>query len=319
LLSIRQKRVACFTMVRNETMFLRIWHRYYSSLFGPENLFVIDHNSDACRPADVLGDTRLNVLRIPFDTPSQLAEGDQWAFDRERFNLISHLLVGFLSYYDTVIFNDADEVFVTDPAVHPNLREFVMGIDDDVVAGVGLEIIHDRREEAGLDPARPILDQRRNYVYRFHHSKPHVVSKPCRIGGHGCTRAFRLDPNLYLLHLKYIDWDMTLQRQETLHGFFRQGRGGKGSRWRFSMSEMERSMSDMIRLPRGGEGLEHHDLLAQWFGEGQPMVVKPARAAMPRRTPPPLVQLVDRLPIPAVREAQLVRRVLPERFRDIKV
>jgi hypothetical protein len=261
----------------------------------------------------------LNVFRIPFDGPSRVAEDDQFAFDRERFGFLSNLIAALLKYYDTVIFNDTDEIFVADPAVYPDLAAYLAAHDDEVIAGVGLEILHDPAEEPPFDPAAPVLDQRRNFVYRFHHSKPHILSHPCRIGGHGSGRPFRLDPDLYLMHLKFVDWDRSLQRQETLRGFFREGRGGKRSRWRFDAGEAEQRMERTMALPRR-EGFEHHELLARWLREPGRALVRPPKAHRPKANrPKALVQLIDVAPAEGIRSAQAVRRVLPERFREVRV
>jgi hypothetical protein len=305
-------------MARDEGVFLAIWYRYYAALFGPENIFIVDHNSGESTPAQTLraagvalGD--LNVFRIPFDTP---AEGeDRFAFDRERFRFVSSTIAGLLRYYDTVIFNDTDEVFVPDPAVWPDLAAYLAAQEDEVIAGVGLEIFHDPAEEGPFDPGRPVMAQRRNYVYRFHHSKPHILSQPCQIEGHGSRRPFRLDPDLYLMHLKFLDRDHSLARQRKLFGFFQAGRGGPRSRWRFDPAEAARSMDRMTALPRR-EGFEHHALLTRWLGAPGRTLIRDLPA---RRAARNLIQLTDVLPEAQVRAAQQVRRVLPERFRELAV
>ncbi len=313
----RPKRVACLTMSHDEAVFLPIWYRYYAGLFGPENVFIVDHKSTEAPPARVLGVADLNLFRIPFDTPSNAPEGDQWAFDRERFKCITNLITGLLKYYDTVIFNDTDEVFVPDPAVYPDLRAYIMGRRDSILAGVGLEIFHDPAEEAAFDPARPVLRQRRNYVYRFHHSKPHILSVPSHIGGHGSRRPFRLDPDLYLLHLKFLDRGESLQRQAKLFGYFGQGRGGTGSRWRLEVSEMERNLTQIAALPRE-EGFAHRPYLEGALGKG-----RPAGADIWKIGAAPVAQgflhLTDFLPKDGLRAMQAVRRTLPPRFAEVGV
>ena len=37
---------AVLTMVYNESVFLPIWLRYYSRFFAPEDIYVLDHQSD---------------------------------------------------------------------------------------------------------------------------------------------------------------------------------------------------------------------------------------------------------------------------------
>ncbi len=303
-------------MARDETFYLHIWYRYYAGLFGAENIFVVDHNSTEHLPAEVLGVPGLNVFRLPFEAPRSAPPGDQYAFDRERFKFVSNLIAGLLKYYDTVIFNDTDEVYLPDPAAYADLADYLASNADPVIAGIGLEIFHDPREEAAYTPDRPVLAQRRNFVYRFHHSKPHILSKPSLIGGHGSKHPFRIDPDLYLLHLKYLDWDETLRRQAKLRGFFRLGRGGPKSRWRFGVKEFERRMEQVLALPRR-EGFEHHALLARWLGEPAAAVAYQGRPS--KRPAQDFAQLTDLLPAEEVNAAQAVRRVLPERFRKLGV
>ena len=314
----RAKRIACLTMTRDEPLFLPIWYRYYAGQFGPENIFIIDHKSGEAPPDRVLGVSNLNLFRIPFDTPSNAPEGDQWAFDRERFKFITNVITGLLKYYDTVIFDDTDEIlFVPDPAIYPDLRTYMIGRRDTILAGVGLEIFHDPAEEAAFDPAQPVLRQRRNYVYRFHHSKPHILSVPSHIGGHGSRRPFRLDPDLYLLHLKFLDRGESLQRQAKLFGYFRQGRGGTGSRWRFQVSEIERNLMQIAALPRE-EGFAHRAYLERSLGKGRPEgtdIWKIGTAPVAQG----FLHLTDFLPKDSLRAMQAVRRTLPPRFAEVAV
>ena len=106
----------------------------------------------------------------------------------------------------------------------------------------------------------------------------------------------------------------SLERQQKLLGFFQEGRGGERSRWRLDVSEAERRMAEKMAQPRR-EGFEHHALLASWLGQdGRAMVRMP-----PKRRRADLVQLTDALPAAGIRRAQAVRRVLPSRFRDVRV
>ena len=66
--------IAAVTMARDEDFFLPIWAGYFGRQLGPENLFVVDHASDA-RLMEGLRErlsAAINVIRIP------LAEGARW-------------------------------------------------------------------------------------------------------------------------------------------------------------------------------------------------------------------------------------------------
>lgn len=300
-------------MQRDEDFFLPLWHRYYSGLFGNENLFIVDHNSSKIPMQSA------NLVRVPFDTPVSCRETDQYAFDRERFRFISQFVGALLIYYDIVIYNDTDEIFLPDPAIAGNLREYLDQKEHDcrALAGVGLELFHDPAEEAAFDAGQSITTQRRHFLYRFHHSKPHILMAPCRIGGHGCASAFHLDTNLYLLHLKYLDWATTVSRQGRLHQYFGAGRGGPASRWRFAPEELESRLREVLALPRAATDFDHATWLSERLDQEEPLIVGRDRPATSSGRAQKLIQLADYLPTEQVRRRQRVRRKLPPRFAEI--
>jgi hypothetical protein len=315
-LSTMAKRIACLTMVRDETVALQVWYRYYATVLGHENLFVIDHNSKNYAPRSVIGeDRRLNVFRIPFDNHAGHIEG-QRSFDAIRFTFASQIMSGLLKYYDMVLFTDTDEIFVPDPEKYNSLREYLERSRRDVVAGVGIEIFHDPSIEAPFDARFSVLEQRSNFTYKFHYSKPHIVAKPCRIGPHGSSLPFYIDPDLYLLHLKYLDWDLSLSRQSNLFDCFSEGRGGFKALWRFNVEETKEHMKATLALPRR-KGFEHKELFDSWLGGHTDLIID--RVSEPKPGQANVIQLVDRLPPAQVRAAERVRRTLPDRFRAVQV
>ncbi|MBV8156265.1 MAG: hypothetical protein JO278_01335, partial [Dyella sp.] len=62
----RKGKVAAFTMVYNESLNLPIWLRYYGSLLGRENLFVLDDGSDD-RSTETLSCNRIRLPRCDKD------------------------------------------------------------------------------------------------------------------------------------------------------------------------------------------------------------------------------------------------------------
>src|SRR6056297_290613 len=210
---MERRRVACLTMMRDETFFFPIWYRHYASIFGHENLYVIDHLSQLW-PQAPDADRPLNVLHIPVEFDRGQRHGRN-RLDGRRFRLISTMVEALLAVYDTVIFNDTDEIFITDPDRYRDVGAFLDAHGDrhPAFGGIGLEVVHDPVAEPPFDPALPALGQRSTFVYSLHYAKPHIVSRPCRIGAHGISQPWALSRDLYLVHLKNVDADHLAERQ----------------------------------------------------------------------------------------------------------
>ena len=186
-------RVAVFTMVYNESLFLPAWISYYSKHFGREHLYIIDVGSTD-GSTDGIG---ANCLKVP----RSLLE------EEKRTRFVHHFHASMLSYYDVVIFTDTDEFLVADPIRYEDLRQFLTVVEDSIVAGVGLNVIHQYHEEAPLY-ARMHLFQQRNFVqFDSLYCKPLIGRVPIdwTPGFHSCKGQFSLRTDLYLFHLKAFD------------------------------------------------------------------------------------------------------------------
>lgn len=194
---------AVITFVYNESINLPIWRRYYAAVFGEKNLFVIDHSSSDGTTAD-LGS--INKLVFPRE---ELEE-------HKRCIFVSEFVKGLLEYFDTVIYTDCDEIIVPDLAMYADLKEYIERNDFPYRAGVGLNLTHIISHEPPLDPEKPILQQR-NYVwFRSTTCKPLVTRVPISwdTGFHFCNQPINIDPNLYIFHLKAMDYEIALKRQK---------------------------------------------------------------------------------------------------------
>jgi Sel1 repeat/Glycosyl transferase family 2 len=194
--------LAIMTMVYNESFNLPIWIRHYRRIAPSATLFVIDHGSDDGSTRDLPG-----VYKIPM--PRDTAD------EAERALAVSSLQHGFLRYYDTVIYTDCDELLVPDPAKSATLDEYLDRTGYEYASPIGLNVIHMVENEPPLDPTRPLLLQRRFCQFASSLCKPLIARVPLRweAGFHGCDRAFQIDTDLYLFHIKQIDKDLALQRQ----------------------------------------------------------------------------------------------------------
>lgn len=214
-------RVAVLTMARDEGPLLRVWVQHYARQVGREHLIVLDDGSADGSTSD-LGCT---VHRLP-----GLPGGA--GFERARMALVSGLAQGLLAVYDYVAFVDADEFLVPDPAAYASLPEL---LDDrpgsDVVGAVGLNLVH-LPSEPPLDLGRPLLEQRRFAMFTPIMCKPSVkrVAAAWAVSSHGIRTPYAVDPQLFLLHLKFADRDrlaaMSARRNEANAA---DGRAGKSS------------------------------------------------------------------------------------------
>jgi hypothetical protein len=191
--------VAVVTVVRDEAVMLPRWVAHYTAqLGGPERLVVIDDNS-ADGSTDGLPCT---VLRMP-----PRLKG---TFEPTRMGMINGVAAGLLAAYDAVIFADADEFLVADPEKYADLRALVADRPDrDVLGATTLNVVHHLAEEPALDPARPVLDQRRLAKFVPLMCKPAVKRVPAAwvAASHGIKAPFTVDPDLFMFHLKFADRD----------------------------------------------------------------------------------------------------------------
>jgi hypothetical protein len=191
--------VAAITMARDEGRMLPRWVEHYTrELGGPQNVFVVDDNS-------VDGSTDglpCAVLRIPPITKK--------AFEPARMGTVSGLGQALLESYDAVLFTDADEFVIADPAQHESLRHFVAAREGRDVAGVvGLNVVHRVGVEAPLDLTKPFLGQRRVAKFMPLMCKPSLkwVAAPWAKASHGIYTPFEVDPELWMFHMKFADRD----------------------------------------------------------------------------------------------------------------
>jgi hypothetical protein len=191
---------AVFTIVYNEPIFLPIWLRYYSRFFAPDDIYVLDHQSDDGSTA-AHGFVRVPLERETYDDLWKVEANE--TYQREL-----------LSRYDVVLTTDVDEIVAPDPA-HGTLRDYIDAFDDDFVNCVGYEVLHMKDAEPPLFLGRPILRQRRYWYRNAGYDKPLLskVSMKWSSGLHSRTDGQRnRDPTLRLIHLHRMDYAICLAR-----------------------------------------------------------------------------------------------------------
>ena len=199
--SVRGERSrALVTIVSNENVFLPIWLRYYSRFFGPEDIYVLDNESTD----EVI--TQGGFVRIPVahDTVDHV-----WMV--EALENLQHRL---LDRYDMVLVTDVDEIVAPHPRIG-TLGDYLDRFDEEWVNCLGYELLHMKDREPPFNPGRPILAQRGYWFFNDGYDKAALATVPMdwRPGLHGRSdHHFNLDPDLRLIHLHRMDFDVCLDR-----------------------------------------------------------------------------------------------------------
>lgn len=201
--------VCAVTMVKDDHFFLKKWMQYYGGQLGVANLFVIAHGDDqeVVRLAQ-----SANVIRIP---PRRGETVGVPSFDADRFHLINNISNGLVRYFDYVITVDVDEIIVVDPKLEVGLREYLATDHQaSTITPVGLDVFHKRSVEEPLDQSQPILSQRRYCKVEPLYCKPAITRVEIKRskGNHASDdKVLRFGPDLYLFHLKWIDYHLSLR------------------------------------------------------------------------------------------------------------
>ncbi len=270
------------TMAHADHFFLERWVEHYSRQFGRKHLYVLSHGNDPEHHRIAAG---TNVIALPRDPTLHRLTRRRWMFK-------SNFASAMLRYYNWVFVGDVDEVVIVDPDVSPDLVTYMAAKDikraPHSICPFGIELIHNPKAEP--DPivaGEPLLSRRRVFRANANYSKPCIIRKDTMftIGGHANTHQPRvLDPHLYLLHLRFVDYDTSLARLESRRQMRQLMDGGadesKGTGpWgrniddfkRLSRRVAEREDAELPEFRRRMiEGQEHlHDGKITFFGGGR--------------------------------------------------
>src|SRR5918998_1068892 len=117
---------AALTIVRDESVFLPIWLRYYRQFFSAQDIYVLDHQS-------VDGSTGGGgFIRIP------MPHGEYGAgWQRDVVQRYQHELIG---RYDVVLYTDVDEIVAPDPRLG-DLGDYIDRFDQNFITCCGQEVL----------------------------------------------------------------------------------------------------------------------------------------------------------------------------------
>lgn len=251
------KRRAVVTMVQDESVFLPIWVRYYSRFFAPQDMHVLDHQSTDGSTEDG------RFFRVPVSHDCVDA-----AWMAETLQAYQHELI---DRYDAVLVTDVDEIVAPDPA-WGTLGDYIDRFDEPFVNCLGYELLHLRDREPSFRPDRPVLAQRGHWYANDDYDKPALATEPMewKPGLHRrADDGFNLDPDLRLLHLHRMDYEVCLARHrhrasrgrseaEATRGWGRHGRiidEEPFDRWFYQESSDARLGIVVERIPDRWRGL----------------------------------------------------------------
>jgi len=200
------RRCAVLTITRNEKHFWPLWHDYYSRFFWPEDIYVLDHDSD---------DDHLdgyNVRRTLIENGGVLDR--PWLRNTviERYRELQRI-------YDYVLFCETDEFIAPDPDKFTDLRQYMFLLNKPVVRCTGFEVLHMKHEQPLDTMSKPWLMQRKVWSHNPEfYSKTLLSNNPLIwIDGFHKARDRRCanleeDPDLYLIHLQLICKELAFKR-----------------------------------------------------------------------------------------------------------
>ncbi|HEY8240099.1 MAG TPA: glycosyltransferase family 2 protein [Kiritimatiellia bacterium] len=195
---------AAFTIVQNEPLFLPLWLDYYGRHFGPDDLYVLDHDSTDGSTCGLEG--RCHVVPVhrsaSFDHHWMKETVEQF----QRFLFRS---------YATVLYSDCDEFVIADPAKYRGLADYIDKMPVPVARCSGFNVVH-LAGEPPLDAARPVLAQRGTWYPSRLFSKTLLSRVPLQwvTGFHEVPELAELkpDPDLALAHLHRVDYGLCHDR-----------------------------------------------------------------------------------------------------------
>lgn len=202
---------AVFTIAQDEPEYLPLWVNHHLQHFGPENTYVLNHDSQDKVAHQLRSKYGIQVIDLHYNE----------SFSHEWLSVTVKKFQQFLLYtsYNKVLFAEVDELILVDPRKSElSLGQYI----DQWQGGIGLvngyQVLHDVRDEniPDVDWSKPLLEQDRKIIADFDYDKPLLATIPAD-WGYGFhyiksdkDKVTRTD--LVLLHLHYADFETALKR-----------------------------------------------------------------------------------------------------------
>lgn len=207
----RKKRKACvYTFVQNENVFLPIWLKYYSRYFSPEDIYIIDHQSNDGSVELCKQFYQFNHIRVENKYYDAI-----W-----KTSVASQYQKQLLGIYNFVLYADADEIIVPNHRFG-DLRNFLRNFEGQCSSAVAYDIVQDLNEENAVDLNRALLAQRKYWIRNSEYDKTLLsrIALSWSAGFHHAPGEKHDDANdLYLLHLHKLDLDLCWEKHKRIAG-----------------------------------------------------------------------------------------------------
>lgn len=202
-------KTACFTIVKDESVFLPLVEKYYAPQF--DHFYVLDHESTDGSIEKLLPTTR--VVKIH----------NEKAFDHKwLLGQVKSFQIELLKIYDVVCFIEADEFLVHKHKTLKQICEDLYNSQYDCIKPQGYNLI-----DGGVvwDRVSPILSQKKLMIPDKMGNKILITKKPIDYdtGFHYALNEQSLnvwrDPEFYLVHLHSFDKGVYFERIEQRNKF----------------------------------------------------------------------------------------------------
>jgi len=209
--------LALFTMVENETYFLKKWVTHYGSMFGYDDMYILQHNTFSGEAADFLSDLQAEYkFRV-------VPVGHPYSYDalwmQRTVQAFQHFL---LQSYDTVLHTSADQYLI--PTEGGDLFRSIMNYDevglDPYLVSAGYEVVH-KPDEAAIDWTLPIFNQRSTWYPSSFYTRAAIAKQklhwmPTLQHAYNVPKEALPTSQLNLVHLHRVDADLCLARHREI-------------------------------------------------------------------------------------------------------
>ncbi|MFT4261396.1 MAG: glycosyltransferase family 2 protein [Candidatus Woesearchaeota archaeon] len=193
------KKIAAFTIVRDESYFLPLWIAYYKSV--ADYILVLDNNTED-------GSTK------NLDVDVREVKGE-YAYDQKFINkVVRKTQRELLKEYDYVIYAEADEILIP---LNQDLRDYIIEKDENAIMAQGYDVVQlEGEKEAPYDSN--ILFERTMMEFQWDICKTLIAKIPLNwdLGFHNPGVDYYEDPDFYMIHLhkinKYYAFHRRLER-----------------------------------------------------------------------------------------------------------
>lgn len=180
-------KLAIITLIETPNEIFNVWLSYYSKIVDPEHIYILYRGGNTLN----LG-KKYNIIQ---ESSNDVVSGN------ESVNAFKDKL---LASYEYVLYTDHDEIFYP-----KNGFTDLLNSKKPYYTASGFEIVQKRSEESIINFNDKILSQRKYWIKNEGYDKTLLTSKKIK-WSYGFHTIFEMPkimiPDLYLIHLKYIDY-----------------------------------------------------------------------------------------------------------------